>query len=42
MQIVQVWSEAESLNGTLDILLNVGGRVGNCPVSAADASNAAF
>ena len=45
MQIVEVWSEAESLNGTLDILLDVRGRIGNSPESAirsAHASKAAF
>lgn len=29
MQIVEVWREAESLNGALDILLNMGSRVSN-------------
>lgn len=41
MQIVEVWSEAEPLNGTLDILLDVGGRIGDSARSP-NAIKAAF
>lgn len=34
MQVVEIGSEAESLNGTLDVLLDVGGRVGHWSISA--------
>lgn len=45
MQIVQIWCEAESLYGAIDIFLNMGGRIGNSPESAIrspKASKAAF
>ena len=41
MQIVKIWREAESLNGTLDVLFDVGGRIGDCARSP-NAIKAAF
>lgn len=33
MQIVQIWGEAQSFNSTLDVLLDVGGGVGDAAIS---------
>jgi hypothetical protein len=41
MEVVQIWSEAKALNGALDVLFDMGCRVGDAIV-AIDAVEAAL
>lgn len=42
MQVVQIWSKTESLDGALDIFFDVRWRIGDAPISTIHAIETAF